>query len=901
MPAGITPNPSFVEFGHRFPGPACPLCEHPESTEWVRARRIQRRDEWAPFWQCQRCRCLFSDVRDSAYAAGLAPELVKFYAEIGAGVEPIAQMIMENLPTRLRAFADVGCGLGYSLDFVEQSLEVPAWGFEPNPTSMTTNLRGTLLPLPLDRIWLSQNTRRFDLLLACEVIEHLDDPVGFAANMRAAMADEFSVAVFSTPDADSITPQELPSEVFSRLFPGEHHHLFTAGMLRDVLLRAGFESVEIVSRGGHLVASAGTTSALAQRRRPPAFPEPWGEVYKRYLRAAFEGPDQESRGSDFSSPVLAGHAYRLLKALVNGGETKAACAWRDQAGPLAAWLDDDGLPSFSAIALAMSLNDFESYVAQIPSFLGAISYHLAMLARLEGRAAAAEQGLQRALQLMRHEARIGPFFFVESTSLLAPVRMELALAAFNLGHEEQAFDGWQAMDQDLPNIRSFARAAARLALEANARANYSMVARILEVLEQHPLRSQGLVQALSQGIWEHCAPEDFDLAFDLWIARFHAALHHHQSLAQAQEACRVLSLHAERHPDPVRQAKLDRVRQDLDERVRQERLVSTQVPALVHFVDQLWCDLHGVFVKGWLHAGDHEILAVHLACAGRTERAILHPRPDVVKFYPQYPRSGDAGFSAYLACPPFQPVELHVDVGLPSLLKVNLQVPPHLLSPHGPQPRMSAQCLDTFRDLMKRRGGTVVMLGGRMGPDHPDTWADCLLPECRVVRVDIHPGPGVDLVADAHALSQHFSPGSVDAVISAYVMEHLEAPWIVAAEINRILRPGGLTMHHAPHAWPLHAAPNDFWRFSDAGLQTLFGPATGFEVLEAGLDGPVRMHPPPDIRSTQYASIEMPVFDGYLIAYVLASKVAALPEKSVCWPGTAAERVARAQTYPVGE
>ncbi|MGB3071115.1 MAG: methyltransferase domain-containing protein [Ottowia sp.] len=895
------PAVSFVEFGHGSPGPACPLCQHPESAEWVRTRHLQKQDEWVPFWQCQKCACLFSDVRVNAYAGGFGPELVKFYAEIGTGVEPIAQMVMENLPMQLRAFADVGCGLGYSLDFVEQALGVPAWGFEPNPMPMTTNLRGTLLPLPLDQAWLSRNTRRFDLLLACEVIEHLDDPVGFAAHMRAAMADEFSVAVFSTPDSASITPQELPSEVCSRLFPGEHRHLFTGAMLRDVLLRAGFESVEVVSRGGHLVASAGTESALARRRRPPAYPEPWGEAYIGYLKAAFNEPDRSRREQDVPPSILSGHAYRLLKALVNSNDIEAARAWRDQASPLAAWLDSNGLPSPAAITRALSLADFKSYVTQMPSFFGALSYHLAMLARLEGRVAVAEEGLRHALRLMQHEARISPSSFIESTSLLEPARMELALAAFSLGHEEQAFSHWQAMGQDLPHIRFFARASARLMLEANARANYSLLARILEILEQHPLRWDGLIQALSEGVWDHCPPEDFDLVFDVWIARFHSALHAHQSLAKAQEAYLVLSLHAERHPDPLRQAKLNRIREDLDERQTHERLMSPQASTLVHFVDQLWCDLHGVFVRGWVHAGDHEIRTVHLACAGRTERAVLHPRPDVVKFYPQYPRSGDGGFSVYLPCPPFHPVELYVDVGLPLPLKVGLRVPPHLRQSEETQPTASARCMETFRDTMKRRGGTVVVVGGRMGPDHPDTWADCLLPECRVVRVDIHPGPGVDLVADAHALSQHFAPGSVDAVISAYVMEHLEAPWVVAAEINRMLRPGGLTMHHAPHSWPLHAAPNDFWRFSDAGLRTLFGPATGFEVLEAGLDAPTRMHPPVGMRSTRYSSIEMPVFDGYLTAYVLASKRTDLPENSIRWPGTDAERIARAQTYPVGD
>jgi len=889
MSAISAPSSSFVEFCPGELGPACPLCQGHASAEWVRARHVHRQGEWVSFWRCSHCSCLFSTVHENTYAGQLSPGINKFYAELGAGVEPIAQMILESLPAHLRTFADVGCGQGFSLDLVERVLNIPGLGFEPHPSSLvTSDLRGQILPFPLDQEWLSRNTSRFDLILACEVIEHVDDPAGFAGDLRAAMADELSVAVFSTPDAQSITPAEPPSEIFSRLFPGEHRYLFTSDVLRGILLRAGFEAVEVISRGGHLIASAGTASALARRQHLSAPGSRWQDTYHHYLRTALNGA-----GTELSSPIWMGHSYRLLKALVNGGDIEAARAWRDQRTSLTEWLGDNGLLRPSAVKQALSLPNFESYVARMPSFFGAMAYYLAMLARLEGRGSVAKQGFQQALELIQHEVEIGPFCFIESCALLAPSQMEMALVTFSLGHQEEAFEYWQRMDQSLPHMASFARAGARLLLEANARGNYTMVARILDDLSRHPLRSHGLTQALCSGVLEGCDQADQDLVFNVWIARFHAALHTHQPVAKIEETYVMLSIQAGANPE--RQSKLEAVRQDLIERQTQERLAARQAPVLVHLVDQLWCDLHGVFVKGWVHAGDHEIRAVHLSCNGRREQASLHSRPDVTAFYPQYPRSGNGGFSAYLACAPFQPVELHVDIGQPTPLKIPLQVPPHLM---GQNASMAEQCRDVFRDLMKRQGGTVVVLGGRMGPNHPDNWADCLLPECEIVRMDIHPGPGVDIVGDVHALSEHIAPNSVNAVISAYVMEHLEAPWVVAAEINKVLRPGGLTMHYVPHAWPLHAAPNDFWRMSDAGLQALYGKATGFEVLEAGMGGPVRMHPPPEIRTTQYASIEMPVFDGYLFAYLLARKVADLPDGTVRWPGTAADRSARAQSYP---
>ena len=63
---------------------------------------------------------------------------------------------------------------------------------------------------------------------------------------------------------------------------------------------------------------------------------------------------------------------------------------------------------------------------------------------------------------------------------------------------------------------------------------------------------------------------------------------------------------------------------------------------------------------------------------------------------------------------------------------------------------------------------------------------------------------------------------SFDFVFSADVFEHLEKPWITAAEISRILKPGGVTVHSTLFSWRYHPQPVDFWRFSAEGLKSLF-------------------------------------------------------------------------------
>jgi SAM-dependent methyltransferase len=112
----------------------------------------------------------------------------------------------------------------------------------------------------------------------------------------------------------------------------------------------------------------------------------------------------------------------------------------------------------------------------------------------------------------------------------------------------------------------------------------------------------------------------------------------------------------------------------------------------------------------------------------------------------------------------------------------------------------------------------------------------------RYIGCDIHPGPGVDLVADIHRLSEAVEPNSVDAVFSISVFEHLVFPWKAVLEINKVLKPGGLIFVSTHPSWPAHELPWDFWRFPVGGLRYLLSPPTGFEVIRAAEGLPAKMY-----------------------------------------------------------
>jgi SAM-dependent methyltransferase len=67
------------------------------------------------------------------------------------------------------------------------------------------------------------------------------------------------------------------------------------------------------------------------------------------------------------------------------------------------------------------------------------------------------------------------------------------------------------------------------------------------------------------------------------------------------------------------------------------------------------------------------------------------------------------------------------------------------------------------------------------------------------IGADVRPLAGVDVVCDLAKTPYPFSTGSVDEVHLNHVLEHLDNPVDVMAEIWRILKPGGSVHVRVPH------------------------------------------------------------------------------------------------------
>ncbi|HXU45689.1 MAG TPA: methyltransferase domain-containing protein [Thermoanaerobaculia bacterium] len=92
-------------------------------------------------------------------------------------------------------------------------------------------------------------------------------------------------------------------------------------------------------------------------------------------------------------------------------------------------------------------------------------------------------------------------------------------------------------------------------------------------------------------------------------------------------------------------------------------------------------------------------------------------------------------------------------------------------------------------------------------------------PGKRFVGCDMRAGDGVDEIQDLHALD--IPDASVGTAILFDTIEHVREPWRATAEILRCLKPGGIVLMTSVWYFPIHAYPDDYWRFTASAFDAL--------------------------------------------------------------------------------
>lgn len=100
------------------------------------------------------------------------------------------------------------------------------------------------------------------------------------------------------------------------------------------------------------------------------------------------------------------------------------------------------------------------------------------------------------------------------------------------------------------------------------------------------------------------------------------------------------------------------------------------------------------------------------------------------------------------------------------------------------------------------------------------------------VGCDMRAGPGVDCIQDLHALD--LPDASVGTAILADTIEHVEYPRRAIDGLQRVLRSDGMLLVTTVMNFPIHAYPEDYWRFTPKGLQSVLKPFAGVFVSCCG-------------------------------------------------------------------
>lgn len=127
-----------------------------------------------------------------------------------------------------------------------------------------------------------------------------------------------------------------------------------------------------------------------------------------------------------------------------------------------------------------------------------------------------------------------------------------------------------------------------------------------------------------------------------------------------------------------------------------------------------------------------------------------------------------------------------------------------------PEEHVSNQLPPEVRHWLRQAGGRTLNIGAGGTTEK--------LPNC--VEFEYAIFRHTDVVGDAHHLP--FADGAFDAVVTFNTFEHLHDPRRAAAEVHRVLRPGGRLLLQTAFLQPLHEPPHHYYNTTEFGLRRWF-------------------------------------------------------------------------------
>lgn len=256
-------------------------------------------------YRCEACEsCFYWPMPLPAYETVYEVDGVdKFYVEQGAGIDVMLEALSLAGDHEAGRYLEVGCGFGFSLDYVAWAKGWEVRGYDPGSLARQGARE---LGLDIRSEYLLDDTldgSEWGIILCSEVIEHLQDPRPFLLILTAALRTD-GILVLTTPNADGVNPGTSSGALVPMLSAGLHTILFSARAIRALLIESGLPHVEVL-------ASPHQLRILASRQVLPTKRVGLDRArYAAYLAA-------RSEGREAGMPLGSGFMTRLLKEFVN--------------------------------------------------------------------------------------------------------------------------------------------------------------------------------------------------------------------------------------------------------------------------------------------------------------------------------------------------------------------------------------------------------------------------------------------------------------------------------------------------------------------------------------------------------------------------------------------------------
>jgi SAM-dependent methyltransferase len=234
---------------------------------------------------CTNCGLVFLNPRWTKpdYDYFYASEYDQFYRfdEQAAGAKEqrkarvVWQRLQEHAGGKFREALDIGCGLGWCLDYLRaQAPGLAIAGIEPSDycgEHFVKQIGGELLARDVDADWQSANLGRFDLIIFRHVLEHLLDPIEVLKKVHQALAPH-GIVYIAVPDM--MHPDGPLADFWYRCV---HTYYYSEETLSRIAAKAGLEPLVIRSENSELWGIF--------RKSEGAGSQPAKNVYRAQMRA----------------------------------------------------------------------------------------------------------------------------------------------------------------------------------------------------------------------------------------------------------------------------------------------------------------------------------------------------------------------------------------------------------------------------------------------------------------------------------------------------------------------------------------------------------------------------------------------------------------------------------------